>query len=86
MKLNSECMLCFSGAKPPAPPGTTAVPLGSTTLPPGTTTIPQGSTVSPSGTPLSPAGGGGGGGETEVIATTSVHGPKLTHTAVVSLI
>ena len=64
MKLNSECMLCYSGAKPPAPPGTTAVPLGSTTLPPGTTTIPQGSTVSPSGTPLSPAGGGGG-GETE---------------------
>ncbi|XP_020613552.1 ectin-like [Orbicella faveolata] len=58
-----------SGAKPPAPPGATAVPpgettlpLGSTTVPSGTTTMPQGSTVLPSGSPPTPAGGGGGGG------------------------
>lgn len=62
-------MLCYSGAKPPAPPGATAVPpgettlpLGSTTVPSGTTTMPQGSTVLPSGSPPTPAGGGGGGG------------------------
>ena len=55
MKLKSECMLCYTGAKPPAPVGITAVP-------PATTTIPQGSTVAPSGGPPIPAGGGGGGG------------------------
>ena len=53
MKLKSECMLCYTGAKPPAPVGTTAVPPA---------TIPQGSTVAPSGGPPIPAGGGGGGG------------------------
>ena len=50
-------MLCYSGANPPAPPETTAVPLGetilpqrSTTVPPGTTTMPQGPTPAEGGT------------------------------------
>ena len=48
-------MLCYTGAKPPAPVGITAVT-------PATTTIPQGSTGAPSGGTPIPAGGGGGGG------------------------
>ena len=65
MKL--KYMLCFSGVKPPAPPGATVAPPGTNTIPQGSTVSPSGSpptsaTVPPLGSPPTSAGGEGGGG------------------------